>query len=194
MEFAAGKLILSEQDFQRAIDEMPEHLRLRRVMRAYAVVVILAGLGGGLVQAALVLRGLWIGLGVALLVYAQFRSGSVSKKLFRAMNSGEREVSYRFDAEGVNVQTSVSDFSVRYAAIRRQREVSTAFLLYTQERVAQIIPKRAFDAAQLERIRQWLERGVPEGPPPKNVLRIFVIWTVLVVVFLLVWQLLVAPG
>jgi hypothetical protein len=192
MEFAEGKLTLSQEDLQQAIHETPEHVRSRWVMRAYGVVVILAGLGGGLLQAEALLRGMWIVLGVALLVYAQFRGGSVGKRLLADMKDGEREVSYRFDAEGVNIKTSVSDASVRYAALHRQRELSTAFLLHTQARIAQIVPKRAFDAAQLEQIRQWLGQ-VQERPQPRRFLRLFVIWAVLIVSFLLAWQLLGAP-
>jgi len=194
MESAEGKLTLSAQDLQRAIADMPENVGARRVMHAYAILLILASLGGGWVQAALLLRGLWLALGVALIVYGQVRSRSAGEKLLAGMKDGEREVSYCFDAQGVNIRTSVSEVSLRYAALRRQWEVSTAFLLYTQERIAQIVPKRAFHAAQIEHIRQWLAAGVQDAPRPKRFSRLVVIWAVLLVSFLILWTSLQGPG
>jgi hypothetical protein len=194
MEFAEGKLTLSAEDCQLAIADMPEQARSRRLVSAYAIFVILAGLGGGWLGAELTLRGLWILFGVALLAFAQFRSRSAGQRLLRNMKEGEREVSYRFDADGVTLKTPVSELSVRYAAVHRQHEGSTAFLLYTQERLAQLVPKRAFDAAQLEHIRRWLSAGVRERPQPRRFLRLFMLWLVLIVFFLLIWQLLVTPG
>ena len=194
MEFAEGSLTLSAEDCQRAIAEMPEHVRSRRLVHGYAIFVILGGLGGGWLGVEVLMRGLWILFGAALLVFAQRRSRSAGQRLLANMKEGEREVSYRFDREGVNIKTPVSELSARYAALHRQREGSTAFLLYTQERLAQLVPKRAFDAAQLEQIRSWLSAGVKELPQPRRFLRLFVIWLVLIVSFLLLWQLLVAPG
>jgi len=194
MEFAEGNLTLSAEDCQQAIAEMPEQVRSRRLVGTYAIFVILAGLGGEWLGADLLMRGLWILFGAALLVFAQFRSRSAGQRLLLNMKEGEREVSYRFDRDGVNIKTPVSELSVRYAALHRQREGSTAFLLYTGERLAQLVPKRAFDAAQLEHIRRWLSAGVQERPQPRRFLRLFVIWLVLIVFFLLIWQLLVTPG
>jgi YcxB-like protein len=194
MEFAEGNLTLSAEDCQRAMADMPEQVRSNRLVHGYAIFVMLAGLGGEWLGADLTLRGMWILFGAALLVYAQLRSRSAGQRLLRSMKEGEREVSYRFDSEGVNLKTPVSELSMSYAALRRQREGSTAFLLYTGERLAQLVPKRAFDAAQLEQIRRWLSAGVKERPQPRRFLRAIVLWLVLIVSFLLLWQLVLAPS
>jgi hypothetical protein len=194
MDVAEGKLTLTAEDLNRAIADMPENVRARRAMTAYALLLMLAGLGSWLMEVRLELRVLWVALGVGLIVYGQFLARSAGRRLIAGMKEGERDVSYRFDAEGVNIQTPVSEVALRYGALHRQREVSTAFLLYTQQRIAQVVPKRAFDAAQIERIRHWLGAAVEERPQPRTFLRPLAIWAVLIVTFLVVWLWLAPHG
>ncbi len=194
MDVVEGHLTLTAEDLTRAIADMPESVGARRVMGGYGLLLIVAGVGGGWVGAALELRVMWIALGIGLMVYRHFRGRTAGNKLIAGMKSGERDVSFRFDAEGVNIKTPVSEVSLRYGALHRQHEVSTAFLLYTQARIAQVVPKRAFDDAQIEHIRQWLGAAVQERPRPNPFKRTVVIWAVLVVTFLIVWWWLALRG
>jgi hypothetical protein len=187
MDVVEGKLTFTAEDLQRGLAQMPENVVVNRWLQAYAGLLIVAG-AAGFMDAMLGLRLLWIVIGLGLMVWAPLRTRRAGERLLAGMQNGARDVSYRFDAQGMNIQTPVSDVSLRYGALHRQREVSTAFLLYTQDHVAQIIPKRAFDAAQLEQLRRWFTGAVQERPRPKTFRRTLVIWAVLLLFFLIVWQ------
>jgi hypothetical protein len=192
LDVVEGKLTLSAEDLDRAAAQMPENVRMRRSLSLYGVVLVLFGVaGGGLTHAALAPRLIWVAFGVGLIVYAQLRRSGQGRRLIAAMKQAEREVSYRFDAHGVNITTPVSDVSLQYAALHHQIESDTAFLLYMKERVAQIVPKRAFDAGGLDQIRRWLGVQVKARPASRKLGRLFLIWIVLAATFLVTWYLLV---
>jgi YcxB-like protein len=187
-----GKLTLSAEDLDLGAAAMPEHTRMRFSLRLYGGALVLFGIvGGELTHAALAPRLIWIAIGIGLVVHAQLRRPAQGARLIAAMKDGEREVSYRFDSQGLSIKTPVSETSLQYTALHREIEGQTAFVLYTQERIAQIIPKRAFDPSGVARIRQWLGVQVQARPKPKSFLRMALIWAVLVVVFLVIWNLLV---
>jgi hypothetical protein len=193
MDVVEGTLRLSAEDLDRGAAEMPERASQRLRLRLYGVGTLLFGLIVGAVSGGpFAVRALWIALGLGLLVYAQLKRPNQGTSQIAAMSDEEREVSYRFDADGVRITTPVTDVSLRYAALQRQVEGQSAFLLYVKRRVAQIIPKRAFDQAQLERIRGWLRLSVPARRRPK-LPRVALLGVVLVVLCLVVWQWL-APG
>ena len=50
---------------------------------------------------------------------------------------------------GFEIETTLERGEIRWAAIIRVRETDEAFLLQRSKRLANIVPKRAFDAAQL---------------------------------------------
>lgn len=188
LEVVLGKLTLSAEDLDRAGAQMPENVRMRRSLSLYGGVLVMFGVaGGGLTHSALAPRLIWFAFGVGLIAYAQLRRSGQGRRLIAAMKEAEREVSYRFDPQGVNITTPVTDVSLKYAALHHQIESDTAFLLYMKERVAQIVPKRAFDANGLEQIRRWLGVQVKSRPASHKLWRLFLIWFVLAAAFMVTW-------
>jgi YcxB-like protein len=193
MDVVEGKLTLTAEDLDRGGAHLLENVRTRRNLLLYGSALILFGVGaGGLTHAALAPRLIWIGVGVGLIVYGQLRRAGGAKRI-AAMKEGEREVSYRFDAQGVAITSAASTVSVQYGALHRHIDADSAFLLYTHERSAQIVPKRAFDPTGVEQIRQWLGARARAQPRPRVFSRLLVIWAVLVVCCLIAWRWL-APG
>jgi hypothetical protein len=107
----------------------------------------------------------------------------------RMAEVGDTNVTYRFDAEGITIRSAGATASFAYRKVHRFREIDTAFLLYAQPRIAQIVPKRAFSAEDLAEVRSLLREHIQ----PKRVLgpkKLVVLWVALVVVFVVLWQVL----
>lgn len=60
----------------------------------------------------------------------------------------KREVSYQFSEGGVHVETFVSKSDLSWAAIRKIREFSWGFLVFTGPRSVFMLPKTCFDSTQ----------------------------------------------
>jgi hypothetical protein len=190
-----SSLTLSAEDLDGAAAEMPENVRVRRIIGVYGLAAILYSLGlAWLADSYLGEHLIPAGIGLGIIVYAQLRRPAAGARAIAAMRDGERDVSYRFDEHGLRIKTAASDASLSYSMLHRFVDGESAFLLYTQERIAQIIPKRAFDSGQIERIRHWLGTQVKPRPRPNVLLRWVWVWVVLVVLLLAIWQLYIAPS
>jgi hypothetical protein len=60
----------------------------------------------------------------------------------------KRGVTYQFSEAGVHIETSISKTDLSWAAIRRVREFSSEFLVFTSPRTAFTLPKKCFESCQ----------------------------------------------
>src|SRR5262249_36944173 len=117
-----------------------------------------------------------------------------ARRILRALTkAGDGDVTYRFDPEGGTIRASGSTTSFAYRARTKAREGKTAFLLYPNPLVANIVPKRAFSAEGMERVRSYITANVPTKRTPR-VAKIFLIWIALIVGFVVLWQFLNTGG
>jgi hypothetical protein len=134
--------------------------------------------------------------------------------LWRAMRRGrdqalanvtdaERDVTFRFDGEGVEIESGGGTWQFNWAGIHRFREGRDTFLLFTTEAVVHLVPKRALSADRVDVVRSMLtERirprrrsiGMVIGYTPRRAIRTVLLWALLILMFLACWQLLMPPG
>jgi hypothetical protein len=101
---------------------------------------------------------------------------------------GDHDVTFRFDRYGLAVETSKRQAKVAWEVLHRALETKLAFLVYTSANTAEVVPKRAFAASDLETLRQWLRERIQARPVRRVLLNTFVLWIVLIFAFLLIWQ------
>lgn len=105
---------------------------------------------------------------------------------------GDRELDVRFEftPDEVVVSRPAGESRSEWSLYRHFTEVPSAFLLYTNALVFHIVPKRAFDAGDLPRLRALLAARLTP-PPPRRVgwKRIVGLWSLLVILFVVIWQL-----
>lgn len=89
-----------------------------------------------------------------------------ARRLLAALSAEQGESDYRLDGEGLTIRAPGSSATVAYRVIDRYRETRLAFLVYTSPSVANIVPKGAFGAADLERVRALLATNVRQVGRP----------------------------
>jgi hypothetical protein len=88
--------------------------------------------------------------------------GTSARKMLKTL--GDSDIDYRFDDQGVTIRASGTSSTVSYRVISRFRETERTFLVYTSPGLANIVPKRAFSAADQQAVRALLEAHVqPRG-------------------------------
>jgi YcxB-like protein len=95
------------------------------------------------------------------------------------VRGGDDEVIYRFEGDGVTMRGPGSTTSLALRTLVRVKEGKTAFMLYVNPYVANIVPKRAFAPADVDRVRALLAMHVrveQVGSLPRKA------WVVLVVI------------
>jgi YcxB-like protein len=156
-----GTLTLSAEDLDRGDADKPERAALRFSLSMMGLVFVAQGLpraledrsdhgsaGSGLVFTL---------AGFAIIAMAQLTAiVKPGKRRLAALGEGERDVTYRFDEHGARISTRASELILRYRTLSGYVEGKSAFLLYTDDVRAEVIPKRAFSSAELEQIRGWL--------------------------------------
>jgi hypothetical protein len=157
-----GSLTLSAEDLDRGDADKPERAALRFSISMMGFVFLVQGLPramaskseqGGLLGPGVVFTF----AGVVIIAMAQLTAlVKPGKRRLAALGEGERDVTYRFDEHGARISTRASDLVLRYRMLSGYVEGKSAFLLYTDDVNAQVIPKRAFSSAELEQIRGWL--------------------------------------
>ncbi len=101
---------------------------------------------------------------------------------------GDRDVTFRFDRYGLAVETSKRQAKMAWEVLHRALPTKFAFLVYTSPNTLEVVPKRAFAAEDLETLRRWLRQRVRTRPAPRMFRKVILLWAVLIVVFLLIWQ------
>jgi hypothetical protein len=184
-----GEVELRAEELQRAVWDMPENRWVRRILLLFAVGIFAFAsyrghAGGGARGASLFVAPLVFLAVLLVLLRWQLR------RRLRNDSTGTRHLRFRFDPEGYAIEMPNASANIKYRALVRFVESPTALLLYTQSNFAQVLPKRALSAADLDQVRAWLKVGVTpqkSSPSPK---RIFVMWALLIVAFIGIWQLL----
>jgi hypothetical protein len=158
-----GRLNLTAEDLQLPLAEMSWLTRLRWAFFALTALTVLFELL--LVRSATrALVGIPYGLYTAWLFWRPWYTAR--RTVAAIVRPGDSEWLYRFDSEGVTIRSPGSTLSVAMRALVRVKEGKTAFLLYITPSVAQIVHKRAFAPADVDRVRALLAphtRIVPVG-------------------------------
>jgi hypothetical protein len=104
----------------------------------------------------------------------------------------DRTVRYRLDARELTITTTGSAVTRSWNRLTQFREDDTAFLIWVGPYAVQVIPKRAFSQGGVVWLRDTLAREVKGEAKTsrKRLLRLVITWLVLVIVFLVIWQLL----
>jgi len=101
---------------------------------------------------------------------------------------------FRFDDYGFSSESSLRQHRLAWASLARSIDTPQAFLVYTTPRTVLIVPKRAFVEADVVSLRSMLAERVAPTPLPSGGLlggsanRTLLLWVVLVVTFLAIWQ------
>jgi hypothetical protein len=196
-EVITATLRLTVKDLEVPIVELSPIFRARLVLVGVLVlsVPMLASLqtNAGQPWPHMLPQILFSALFVAFLYLAPRRA---AHKILRALTqSGDGDISYRFDEDGVTIRAAGSTTTFAYRTLVKAREGSTAFLLYPHNPlVANIIPKRAFAADDLPRVRAYVTAHAPLKSLRGLGLRVFGLWVVLIFVFIVIWQFLNASA
>ncbi|HXU80296.1 MAG TPA: YcxB family protein [Polyangia bacterium] len=185
-----GEIELEQGDLERPLTQMSWWTRLRWGYVALGVLLALALVSSakGPIRWTEVLPsfGMMAAFAAVLFYVPRLNARRLLQSLVRA---GDARVFYRFDAEGVTIRASGATASFAYRTIQRVQETSTAFLLYTAPGVANIVPKRAFTPADVERVRALVTPQVKIQRSPGLPVKTLVLWGVLIFAFLMIWQL-----
>jgi hypothetical protein len=149
-----GSLRFTEEDVRRGLRDQAPFGRLYELFAA-ALFLLLGGVavaadprGGG---SLILVGGAW-----AVLAVARWRAAA---GMLRAQHLDEGEVSYRFDDGGFTICAPGRTSTVAYRVLDQFAEGKSAFLLHSSTAVS-IIPKRAFAAEELPRLRAVLAGNV----------------------------------
>jgi hypothetical protein len=125
---------------------------------------------------------------------ALWRGRNVWAKNAVADLRGGEGVEFRFDESGFSFNAPGRQIHHAWSALYRCVETAQGFAIYTAPAAVMVVPKRAFAAEDQARLRAQLLANVPNRPlrgtrtwPPRNMV---LLWVVLVVVFLALWQVL----
>jgi hypothetical protein len=104
------------------------------------------------------------------------------------------QTTFRFDDYGFTWESSLRQHRLAWASLARALETPTAFLVYPSPQTVLIVPKRAFTDADVAVLSRLLRERITLKPAPKAGLfanrawRTVLLWVVLVVTFLAIWQ------
>ena len=181
-----GKLIFSEQDARVGLLDLSGQNRWYRLPLLLSIIMV------PLLVASAWQRN-WSGFLPILVVWAVL--GLVgplgirryARRLTASLGGGETE--YRFGADAVTIRAPGSTSTIAYRRFHSAREGKEAFLLFTQPRVAQLVPKRAFSPEDIERVRVIIATKIMPKKGTGATWKLFLLWATLIAVFFIVWQL-----
>jgi hypothetical protein len=185
-----GSIAITEADLVQGIAALSAYFRLRWFLIAVFGVMILALGASGMAGSG----SQWAPSGAVfgfLCVWAFIAPKLGARKILRGLvKAGDNQVLYRFDAEGGTIRASGSSTTFAYRVLTRVRESPTTLLLTVGTASTSIVPKRAFSPDDLARLQQLLAANVKAENlrGSRNALKIALVWVVLVVVFVAVWQ------
>lgn len=176
MDSVATKLTLSTEDLDAGDRDRPDHRARRRSLIATGSVLGMLGLSR-LVDPhtrestpLLLVHGVLCVGGLLLALFGAFGSlNARGKRRLAAGSDEERELTYHFDEHGARITGLSQDMSLPYSSLSGYFEGTSAFLLYVDAQNAEVVPKRAFSAEQLELVRGLLAAHAKPLPKPKSV-------------------------
>lgn len=105
-------------------------------------------------------------------------------------DTGPGKIDFRIDAVGLSVNSALRQAQLAWPALAGYAESGSAFIVYTSPQTVFVIPKRAFEEAELGRVGQMLAKRL-SGKQGSN--RLFVrlaLGSIVVVAFLTIWHML----
>ncbi len=104
---------------------------------------------------------------------------------------GNEGVEYLFDEQGFHVKAPGREARIAWDVLYRHLETETAFVLFTTPQIVTVLPKRAFAEVDQERLRSEFARRIPVHPAGnmRAFAKTFGTWLLLVLAFLVLWQL-----
>ena len=123
------------------------------------------------------------------LVMSYKRTVAARAQIDNLRKAGDTLVTYRFDEEGFVLRSAGASSSVAYRLVVRSRLGKRTLLLYTNSRIAQFIPRRAFSEPDLARVMAWLPKNqkASVGSPAQRK-RVVFVWILLIVAFGVIWK------
>jgi hypothetical protein len=165
-EKIVGSLVLDENDVRRALELNPRR-------RSFLLLFAAAGTLISVATPPHLPYGLVFFLTLPL---AQIGKKSMASMALQGLGGRELDVTFEFTP-------------TEWSLYRHFTEVPSAFLIYTNALVFQIVPKRAFAEADIPRLRSLLAaRLTPPPSPTGGWRRIVILWFVLVCFFVALWQ------
>lgn len=186
-----GGTELRDEDFRKAYPRIPAFQRLRGILIALPFVWTFAAIttvmGGNrpvnvatlpallppvFSILAVIALGLWMPRGWA-------------KRSLATMGSGR--ATFRFDDEGLYFEAPARQFKLGWSAMPQHIDTGESFAVYTSDQTLLIIPKRAFQDADVAAVAQLLQARIPALRQRTFPLRL-VIWVVVMIFFLSAWH------
>ncbi|CAM5771877.1 YcxB family protein [Bosea minatitlanensis] len=129
------------------------------VATAYFALLLSGAVPGGL-AGAIALAGvgsllLVFGLPVVIVLLLGRRA---ARRNLRAVPAFQAPLHYRWDEEGLSVETVSGHSMHRWPSYRRWLENDALLLLWPHPATYQILPKRSFEPAQIEELRRFLSQ------------------------------------
>jgi hypothetical protein len=119
-----------------------------------------------------------------------------AKRALANKPEAERTFYWRFSPDGFEITTPASYSRANWSIIHRFLEGPTAFVLYASEAVVHVIPKSALRGDDVNALRALLTSRIIARKKPSLASRfawVGVLWVVLILMFLAMWQFL-QPG
>jgi hypothetical protein len=113
---------------------------------------------------------------------------SAGRRALANKSDGERTVTWRFTPESIEITNPLSYTRFRWAAVHRWLDGKDTLAFYSSESVVQIVPLRAFRADEIEKLRQLFRANVTPRKKPRTMTYVAILWMVLVLMFLAIWQ------
>ena len=157
-----GHCRLGLEDFTRAVRQEPRTRQLVALAMGSGVAGV--ALGAGLIAAAHARAGVSVvGLGLACFV-AYNVPDQIAGRWFARTPPAARLVKYTLSAQGLIIASEASRELHEWTALHGYHELPDSFLIWVSAKLFLILPKRAFAAADLARVRERLEQRL--GAPP----------------------------
>jgi YcxB-like protein len=185
-----GHVVLELADTRRAMSESREAKRLLfRVMTIAGCALVVLTVSAWTTNGGFNPTMLAPVLGTALLgVSLVWGLRQAAKKVVENKTEAERNITFAFDAAGYDVLTPVSKVRADWTSVHGAHESPSTFYLYTASNAFQLVPKRAFRTEDVPKLRELIRARVSERPVKNRTVRMVILWLVLIVSFLAVWQ------
>jgi YcxB-like protein len=158
-EVIRGSVRFCEADIRHGLVEMRPFLKLYRLF-GLGMLGATAALGAFSDSSE---SGQWTLFCVGLAAACALSAGAgchQARSMLAAQHLDEGDVHYRFDQGGMTICAPGRSNSTTYRVMHRFREGRQSFLLYAGPHLASIVPKRAFAAEDLPRLRALLAGNV----------------------------------
>jgi hypothetical protein len=98
----------------------------------------------------------WIFLGAMLLLVVLLRSKALYRMQFNKLKALHEPIHFEVGNGGVVFRNRRGETTINWVGLEKWRESKTTFLLYPQQRLFFVVPKRALDADQVVALRELL--------------------------------------